>query len=175
MTTKEEFERRIEEARKIEDAGDKAETLSSIASEQAKAGIDPAPLFREAFKIVQEFEIAQERAINEDFRKNYDFFDLLNFGDSRFSERRAQLRERCEYLREKIGLGQTEAGLFEDAIETACAISETRKERGDLLVKIARASVEALGKLQKAREGELQKPNFKKPAQAPKLELCCRR
>lgn len=128
MTTKEEFEKRIEEARKIENASQKACALASIASEMADAGMDVSPLFGEAQKTA-------ERIARED-RRVYITIDILN--------------------------RQVAAELFQDAITTAY-VMDVSVERTNAIFRIARASVEALSKLQKARDGELQKPDFKKP------------
>jgi len=117
-----------------------------IASRMVEEKMDATPVLAEALRITQEIEWCRGRA---------------------------------EVLA-RIARGYVEMGLFEDALEIANRIefpSEDKElaplrsalqmgileRKADALFEIARASAEAL-KLQKARDGELQKPDFKKPS-----------
>lgn len=212
MTTKEEFEGRIEieedvdiqklwimiheqkDAGKLEEAIetarraigplDTAEMLCYIAPRQMEAGIDPAPLLKEAEELVSGIEedlrrasgllrIAQARN-----RVGMDASILFREAMEATKMARAQCDERtavpdvCNFLFERIAVSQAKAHLFTDAAETASLIanSENRaKAISDIVLELTKAGTDILPvlkealTLQKAREGEFQKPDLKKP------------
>ncbi|NYZ60852.1 hypothetical protein H0O01_04115 [Candidatus Micrarchaeota archaeon] len=171
MTTKEEFERRIAE-----------EIDKGVWAEMAKR---PGISFFTQLDDVRN-RIAYEKAEAGMFEEALTAAMMTTRGRGCTP----RLRDLLGYILECIRVTVETKGMDFIRVASLCeeALEVTKSVRCDGQCRIDAIEAVSIGtekvlyastkaRLQKAREGELQKPDFKKPAtgQAPKLELCCRR